>query len=189
MNASFSDIVERYIQLALHFDKHQPSVVDAAYGKAAVWRERLAQEPPVPLESLHQQAEAILAALEHEQSDRAQYLRAQTLALRTMIEKKLGHRFSFREEARLCLGIQHIEWQDDTELSAHIDTLEHLLEGKGSLSERFVHWRKHFELQGEAIEHLLARHQPPHGDAQIKVGQRIDVFGTHACPGRSQICA
>ncbi len=155
MNASFSDIVAPYIQLALHFDKHQPGVVDAAYGKAAVWRERLAQVPPVPLESLHQQAEAILATLEHEQGDRAQYLRAQTLALHTMIEKKLGHTFPFREEARLCLGIQHIAWQDDAELSAHIDTLEHLLEGQGSLSERFVRWRKRFELQGEAIERFL----------------------------------
>jgi len=36
-------------------------------------------------------------------------------------------------------------------------------------------------LQGEAVQHLLPRHQPADGDAQIQVGQWIDVIGTHGC--------
>lgn len=48
MNDAFSDIVEKYLQLALRFDKYQQGVVDAAYGKAAQLRERIAQEPLLP---------------------------------------------------------------------------------------------------------------------------------------------
>ncbi len=156
MSDLFSDLVEKYLQLALRFDKYQQGVVDAVYGKAAQLRERIAQEPPFALKQLYEHAQAILSALEHVASDRAQYLYAQTLALQTMIEKKLGRVFSFREEARLCLGIHHIDWQDESELRQHVETLERLLEGSGTLSERFVRWRKRFELSGQAIERFIS---------------------------------
>jgi hypothetical protein len=156
MNDAFSDIVEKYLQLALRFDKYQQGVVDAAYGKAAQLRERIAQEPPFALKQLYEHAQAILSTLEHVSSSRAKYLYAQTLALQTMVEKKLGRVFPFREEARLCLGIHHIGWQDESELSPHIETLERLLDGSGTLSERFVRWRKRFELSGQAIERFIS---------------------------------
>ncbi len=156
MSDLFSDLVEKYLQLALRFDKYQQGVVDAVYGKASQLRERIAQEPPFALKQLYEHAQAILSALEHVASDRAQYLYAQTLALQTMIEKKLGRVFSFREEARLCLGIHHIDWQDESELRQHVETLERLLEGSGTLSERFVRWRKRFELSGQAIERFIS---------------------------------
>jgi len=156
MNELYSGIVEQYLQLALRFDKYQQGVVDAAYGKAAQLRKRIAQEPPFALEQLYEHAQAILSALEPISDSRAQYLYAQTLALQTMIEKKLGRMFSFREEAQLCLGIHHISWQDELELQQHIETLERLLEGSGTLSERFVRWRSRFELSAQAIERFIS---------------------------------
>jgi hypothetical protein len=156
MSDLFSDLVEKYLQLALRFDKYQQGVVDAVYGKAAQLREHIAQEPPLALKQLYAHAQTILSALEHAAGDRARYLYAQTLALQTMIEKKLGRVFSFREEARLCLGIHHIGWQDESELRQHVEMLERLLEGSGTLSERFVRWRKRFELSGQAIERFIS---------------------------------
>ncbi|MCS7012455.1 MAG: hypothetical protein RMI34_01060 [Chloroherpetonaceae bacterium] len=154
-SASYSELVENYLRLAIRFDKHLCGFVDAAFGRAAYWRKALEAEPALPLSELHQQATMLLSALSGEQSERAQYLWQQTQAIKTMIEKKQGITFPFREEARLCLGITHIAWQEESEISKHLERLSQLLPASGSLSERFVKWRQRFELKGEAIERFI----------------------------------
>lgn len=148
-------LVEAYLKLSLRFDKHLCGFVDAAFGKAAHWRKQLEHEPALPLDTLHEQATTLLEALALHTNERAQYLAQQTQAIQTMIEKKQGVVFPFREEARRCLGIVHIAWQDEAELCDHLDRLRMLLPSDGSLPERFVKWRQRFELQGEAVERFI----------------------------------
>ncbi|KER10579.1 MAG: hypothetical protein HY22_03520 [[Candidatus Thermochlorobacteriaceae] bacterium GBChlB] len=154
-DSAFAALADAYLLLGLRFDKHQPGVLDAHYGRASALKITVDAEPVVPLDTLQRDAERILSALADNASARAAYIHKQTLALKTMIEKKLGTSFSFRDEARLCLGIDHIERQDDAELLDAIAQLDAALPGSGNLSERFVQWRKKFELHGDDLTRFI----------------------------------
>lgn len=148
---SISTIAENYIRLAHRFDKHQKGVVDAHYGKASALKIEVDAEEPASLAALQREAQTILDDLKGDDSERATYLRRQTVALKTMIAKKRNAPFSYRDEAKLCLGIDAITWQDETPFTEAMKELDERLAGDGSVSDRYVRWRGNFELSGEEI--------------------------------------
>ncbi|MDX2130089.1 MAG: hypothetical protein SFU91_13730 [Chloroherpetonaceae bacterium] len=144
-------LVKKYILLAHRLERHHRGVVDAHYGFASEVKLQVESEPIVSLNALHSSAEFILGELESNQEPRARYLYKQTLALKTIIEKKLGADITYRDEARLMLGIETISKQEEAPLHEAMDELDALLEGSGLLTERYTAWRRKFELRGEEV--------------------------------------
>jgi hypothetical protein len=155
MSNPISKLAEDYILLAHRFDKHQKGVVDAHYGKASDLKKITDAEDVKPIGDLQREAQAILEALKSETSERATYLQKQTTALKTMIAKKRKAKFSYVDEANLCLGISKIQWQPDEPMLAAMNQLDKLLKGTGSISDRYVAWRSGFELKGEEISNFI----------------------------------
>lgn len=157
--SALNHVAEEYILLSLRLDKHQQGLVDAHYGKSSELKTLVDAESPRPLDALHSDAEQIIRALNGERSERARYLQKQTVALKTIIEKKQGKPISYRDEARLCYGIATLECANEQEfrdLIAEIDErLDARLFGEGSLPERFTRWRERFELKGDELMAFL----------------------------------
>ncbi|MCS6988470.1 MAG: hypothetical protein NZM06_03025 [Chloroherpetonaceae bacterium] len=160
MNA-LNHVAEEYVLLSHRLNKHCEGLVDAHYGKASELKSQVDGEPLIALNDLLADAENILRALDGDISERANYLRKQTTALKTIIEKKQGKPISFRDEARLCYGISTIECANELELLDAIREIDERLDpsafGDDNLPERFVKWRSRFELKGdELIAFVLA---------------------------------
>lgn len=153
--STLNHVAEEYILLSHRLEKHQQGLVDAHYGKASELKSQVEVEPVRPLDTLHADAERLLDTLKADDSERAAYLQKQTLALKTIIEKKQGTPISYRDEARLCFGISTLDYTNEqgfADLIAEIDERLDASEiGNGSLPERFTRWREQFELKGDEL--------------------------------------
>lgn len=157
--SALNHIAEEYILLSHRLDKHYHGLVDAHYGKASELKSLINVEPMRPLDSLHSDAEQFLNALNGDESERANYLRKQLVALKTIIEKKQHKPISYREEARLCYGISTIDYANEREFMELITEIDERLGaehfGNGSLPERFTQWREQFELKGDELMNFI----------------------------------
>lgn len=153
--STLNHVAEEYILLSHRLEKHQQGLVDAHYGKASELKSQVEVEPVRPLDTLHADAERLLETLKADDSERAAYLQKQTLALKTIIEKKQGTPISYRDEARLCFGISTLDYTNEQGFSDLIAEIDERLDaselGSGSLPERFTRWREQFELKGDEL--------------------------------------
>ncbi|MFQ3597357.1 MAG: hypothetical protein SNJ55_05015 [Chloroherpetonaceae bacterium] len=153
--SALNHVAEEYILLSHRLDKHQQGLVDAHYGRASELKSQVEREPMCPLDTLFADAQRLLNALNGDDSERAVYLQKQTIALKTIIEKKQRKPISYRDEARLCYGISTLEYASEREFTDLLLEIDERLDakqfGNGSLPERFITWRKRFELEGEDL--------------------------------------
>lgn len=160
MTDTIQSIAEAYIILSHRLDKHYNGLVDAHYGRATELKAQIDGEPVVALEKLFLDSEAILNALalsspSSDDAPRLNYLRRQTVALQTIIKKKQGDPVSYREEARLCYGIERLDLENEADLAEIIRELDVRLEGDAEISERFIKWREAFELKDEELTQFI----------------------------------
>ncbi len=124
---------ERYVLLGLRLGRHEEGLVDSYCGPpelAAAVETELLFEPA----GLVEQAETLLAGLDDG------WLRDQVLGLRTYAGVLAGESIAYSDEVERCYGVRPERVSTDHYAAAH-QSLEALLPGSGSLTERFQAWR------------------------------------------------
>ena len=133
-------VAERYLELGLRVGRHIPGFVDSYYGPAEL-RERVeAEEPHDPAALVADAAQLVddvdTAALEPQ---RTRWLRAQTIALRTVARRLAGERIGYLEEIELCYGVSPRHEPEERFEAAH-RALDEALPGEGDVAVRYADW-------------------------------------------------
>jgi len=135
-----------YVKLILKIGLHDADYVDAYYGPKDQIQD--SSKTAFPLESLHREAEALLVQLEtvKEPSDellklRFQYLHKQLSAARAKIEMLSGKKLTFDEESQ-ALYDAIAPTHDKNYFENLLKELDHVLPGKGIISERLEKFKK-----------------------------------------------
>ena len=145
------DVGRSYLVLALNLDRHFEGFVDAYFGPPELKAEAEAGEPR-SLETLADDAQRLLEAIgasEHD-TQRKDYLLAQTRAASAIIRKLSGEKLDYVEEVEVCFGITP-EMVDESVFEAFHAEMDSLLPGKGSLAERTLAWEKSVELRPDRV--------------------------------------
>lgn len=156
---SMDEVAERYVKLILGIGEHEPGYVDAYYGPAD-WQEQ-AKAMPKSLETLAGEAKALITALKSQSGDDAMaqqrllFLEKQLIAADARIAMLSGKKFSFDEETRLLFDavVPPVSVDD---LEASLQKLNDLIEGEGSLQERFVAFRNRFQIPAGKLSEVFA---------------------------------
>ena len=132
---------ERYLELALRLGRHEADLVDFYYGPAELER-RVADEPPLELPRLAEEAGGLLAELD----DR--WLAAQVRALETLARTLAGEELPYAEEVGRKYGVRP-RWVDEGEFERGHVLLDEALPGSGGLAARFARRLEEVALPGE----------------------------------------
>ncbi len=175
-------VVGRYLELGLRLGRHVDGLVDAYYGPPAL-AERVAAEPITPPSRLITDAADLLGAIDASveiEPRRRAWLRAQVAGLHTTARKLAEEVISYVDEVEGCYGVRP-RFVPEDELDAAHRALDEVLpgRGRGSLAERYVHWR---ESQAVPVEKLPAALRSLADDFQERTrrlfglpdGERVD---------------
>ena len=154
-------VAERYVRLVLAVGEHESGYVDAYYGPEE-WRAAVKESRP-SLKDLKAEADVLLSALGQQSPDttdalaaqRIQFLSRQLTAVQTRLRMLVGEKFTFDEETRLLFDatVPRIEV---AELEAARAQLDALIEGEGSLQERFVQLREEFTIPKDRLPNVFS---------------------------------
>ncbi len=153
--AQFDAIGEEYIRLAFGISQHIDGYVDAYSGPAAL-RDSVLAQPATPPSMLVAQADALLAAIDDSDypARRRTYLTKQVIAMATTCRQIAGERFDYRDEIERCFDIVP-ELIPSEVFEDAIETLQTLLPGNGTVTERMQRWRKQFEVAPSVAKQMI----------------------------------
>ena len=145
------EIGYRYLQLALHLDRHLDGFVDAYFGPPELKAETQSGDP-MSLDRLADDAQQLLTALKDSEYDarRKGFLGKQVQAMAAVICNLAGDPIDFVSEVELYFDITPEMTDEDTFQAAHAE-IDKLLPGSGSLIERLVAWRESLQLKPDRI--------------------------------------
>lgn len=139
-SSSVVDLGSRYLELVLRFRKLAPSLVEDFTGPGCVARAIDAERPRSPSELFELAQELRRLVREQEMdSDRRQWLSAQLAAISTALAWLGGKRFTYRELAARCHGVNAGPVPEDQFELAH-GKLDRVLPGHGGVRERYQAW-------------------------------------------------
>jgi len=153
-------IARHYVTLAFGIERQVPGYVDAYVGPAEVREEALTGPAPSP-DALLDAARALAMKLAEADiaESRVGFLTTQVEAMIATCRRLAGEDFSYTDEVRACFDITPVRTPEATFADA-IATLDQLLPGEGSVSERMVAWRQQFVLRPEWVQGVIDRVLP-----------------------------
>jgi hypothetical protein len=143
-----SELVARYLELALRLGRHDEDLIDSYYGPAELAGRVQAEEPRKPA-ALAEDA----ASLAGEAGD-DEWLAAQARALGANARKLAGERLEYAEEGRLVYGIEP-RWRDEEPFRRAAALLDEALPGKGDVRERYARWFAETAIPAELVEQAV----------------------------------
>lgn len=145
--------LRQYILLVLRIGKAVRSktndILYDFYGPHQL-EEQVANEGVWSAEELRRQTSELIDGLPFQGFDlhRAAYLSKQLTALETICRRLEGEKLSLKEAALHYFGLD-IQWISEAIFEEALTLYEKALPGKGSIQERLVHYRKHYEIPKE----------------------------------------
>ena len=145
------EIGRRYLQLALHLDRHFEGFVDAYFGPPEFKADIQAGDPR-PLDALAEDARQLLDAIETGVTDaqRRGFLEKQVQAMAAVVRNLSGDELDFLTEVQLYFDITPIMADESAFEEAHA-AMDELLPGTGSLVERLSAWKDKLCLESDRI--------------------------------------
>ncbi len=148
-NKTLNHIAEIYVYLVLSVGQHDNSYVDAYYGPNQL-SEKAKQDkkPLVDIKFMGEEVIRKLKSIDIEEINglillRYQYLLKQLQSLVARVEMLLGKVFTFDEEAKALYDVSPPIYTED-DFQKIISEIDDLLTGKGTVSERYEHFKKKF---------------------------------------------
>ena len=144
-----------YVNLVLAVGRHDANFVDAYYGPEA-WKAIAEAGDPRPLDALESEARRLLggiAAAEAlgDEMLRRDYLLGQLGAVAAHLARLQGHRFSFDDEAEVLYQVRPPRTPEAT-FEAALARLDRLLEGAGSVQDRYQQARERILVPAERVD-------------------------------------
>lgn len=144
-------IAKSYVKLVLNIGQYDDGYVDAYYGPESLKPKAISEKEKnnFPFKKFHDEAERLLGALKkipegglsEIENLRLRFLRAQTSAVKARIEILNGKKMSFDEESKaLYQAVAPVHSKEYFE--SQLKSIDCLLPGKGSISERYENFRK-----------------------------------------------
>ena len=151
MTDPLNPIAEGYVRLALATGVHDPDYVDAWYGPAE-WKSE-ADSARLPVTEIRTRAAALLDSLGAARLTdttelvrlRKSYIARQLESLAARLDMLEGTKLSFDEESRALYGVA-APHGDEAHFQAIIGRLDTLLPGRGPVADRYVSWRRAFQV-------------------------------------------
>ncbi len=142
---ALSEWASDYVNLVLAVGRHDGNFVDAYYGPKA-WKQVADAGAPRPLAELRAETGRILEGVAvseplPDETLRKDYLLGQLGAVDAHLARLEGHRFSFDDEAEALYQVRPTVTIEAT-FEAALGRLDHLLEGPGSVQERYQGMRE-----------------------------------------------
>jgi len=153
-------LIEDYLRIAFHLDRHFPGFIDAYFGDPETKRRAL-EEPLQEPSALAEDARALKTSLESADflNSRKNYLQKQLVAMGMTARKLAGEDIPYIDEVAACFDIVP-ERVPDSVFDESIAALDSLLPGSGDVRERMTAWRKRYVIAEDqarrAIEMILA---------------------------------
>lgn len=152
---SLADWASDYVNLVLAVGRHDENFVDAYYGPQA-WKAVAEAGEPRPLPELRAEAARILegvAASEPlaDEALRRDYLMGQLMALDSHLARLEGHGFSFDDEAEALYQVRPPHTPEAI-FEAALARLEQLLEGPGSVQDRYQRARERILVPTDRVD-------------------------------------
>jgi len=154
-------IAERYVKLVLAIGEHEPGYVDAYYGPKA-WENEV-KKAPAPLAALRAEVAILKTAVTAHVDpttkplflQRLKFLEKQLIAVEARIRMLQGEKFSFDQETNLLFDavVPPIKQED---LETALKELDSLVEGTGTLQERFIAFRDQFTIPKDRLKDVFA---------------------------------
>lgn len=153
---SSSNIAEKYVQLALAIDQHQPGYIDSYFGPAE-WKEQAAAQGKRTLDELVAEADELATSLFSDSnlnSQRKDFLTRQVTAMQTSLRMLKGKRLSLVEET---LGLYDItpKWTEEKVFDEAHQILNELLPPGDTLPERMALRKKGLEISIEKAKEVI----------------------------------
>jgi hypothetical protein len=152
LEAKMDTVAESYVKLVLQIGKYDPDYIDAYYGPAA-WKpeEENIKYDSSAIQNLYNETDTLLNKLEDLQNYKAQrievlrytYLYKQILAAKTKLVMLAGGKFTFDKEAKALFDADPPIYNAE-HFQSIIDSLNKILPGKGSVSEKLSSFTKNF---------------------------------------------
>lgn len=154
-NTSLSEWAGDYVRLVLAVGRHDPDFVDAYYGPPA-WKAGAEAGGPRPLAELRSEARRLLDGIggaepQAAEGVRRDYLLGQLTALDAHLARLGGHSASFDDEAEALYQVRPPRTPEAT-FEAALVRLEGLLEGPGSVQERYQQVRGRFLVPVDRVD-------------------------------------
>jgi hypothetical protein len=159
LEAKMDKAAESYVKLVLQIGKYDPGYIDAYYGPAD-WKpkEENAKYDSSAIQNLYNETDTLLNNLEVLRNYKAQrievlrytYLYKQILAAKASLVMLAGGKFTFDKEAKALFDADPPTYNTG-HFQTIIDSLDKILPGKGSVSERFQNFTKHFIIPKEKL--------------------------------------
>jgi hypothetical protein len=152
---SLSDWAADYVNLVLAVGRHDADFVDAYYGPRA-WKAVAEAGAPRPLPELQAEAARILdgvaaSKLLTDEVPRRAYLLGQLGAVGAHLARLEGHRFSFDDEAEALYQVRP-QVTSEASLEAALARLDQLLEGSGTVQDRYQQARERIIVPTERVD-------------------------------------
>ncbi|MBL4789191.1 MAG: hypothetical protein JKY60_09130, partial [Kordiimonadaceae bacterium] len=155
------EISERYVKLVLAVGAHEPGYVDAYYGPAE-WQEAVEANKPT-LDVLQKEANDLQWALTSHRSrvsdpvqqQRLRFLSKQLTAVEARVRMIGGEKFTFDEETKLLFDAV-VPPVDQADLDKSLAALDGLIEGEGTLQERFIRFNDAYTIPTDKLESVFA---------------------------------
>ena len=157
-----NDIARSYVQLVLEVGLHDPPYVDTYFGPAE-WKPSDANVPDAfPADRLRGDVEKLIKRLDGWDSRpvrgieglRPIVLRKQLISLKAKIDLLGGAKMSFDEESKALYDVVAPAY-DPNAFGRVIDSIDKLLPGAGSVTERFNRFRETFTIPSDRMESVL----------------------------------
>jgi len=152
---AFTGWASDYVNLVLAVGRHDVNFVDAYYGPEA-WKAAAEAGDPLPLVELEAEALRLLegvAACEAPADEvlRRDYLLGQLGAVAAHLARLQGHRFTFADEAEALYQVRPSRIPEAS-LESALARLDQLLEGAGSVQDRYQQARKRILVPANRVD-------------------------------------
>ena len=149
---SASPIIEEYLRLGLSFDRLEEGFVDAYTGPDRLRAEVMNAPAPSPRE-LAARASALRSEVAGSAlpDDRAAFVSSHLRALECSARKFAGDDIDFVDEVAAYFDVDIEMGDEDAYRAAHRE-LEDVLDGTGTLADRFAAWRRRDEIPADRVD-------------------------------------
>ena len=149
-----TDLDAAYIRLTLGVGQYVPGLVNHYLGPSE-WQQAVIADPP-SLEMLRNHAVSVATAVQQSKlpENRQKRLLRRVRALLWLIRSLNNEQIIFSEQVRMLLDVQPESVDESFFQTAH-ETLEAVLPGTGSLTERWTDWQATFTIPMAKAKHLL----------------------------------
>ena len=152
---AFSGWASDYVNLVLAVGRHDANFVDAYYGPE-VWKVAAEAGEPISLDALEAEARRLLEGVAvceapADEALRRDYLLGQLEAVATHLARLQGHRFTFDDEAEALYQVRPSR-MPEASLESALARLDQLLEGAGSVQDRYQQVRKRILVPTDRVD-------------------------------------